>query len=285
VARSFASAQTYTVTAADGSTQAYTVTVKKLPAVTTSEIAHNLTFTIDIAGTSAKGGGEVTNQGYSTVTERGLCWSTTANPTISGTHAADGSGAGIFTNVSMTGLTARTTYHIRAYAINAQGTAYGSDTWFYSGHPIGYDTGDGYVFYNDGSTSGLLAAKTDQSTSYVWIAGGSTQSTLNGNTHTGIGEGSSNTWYIWNQASHTGSAAAVCNSYLTGGSGWFLPSRDELNLMYLKLKLNGIGGFADGDYWSSSEYDNAGAWYVNFSYGVSYTSKNFLKHVRAIRDF
>ena len=286
VARDFTSAQTYTVTAADSSTQAYTVTVNKLAAVTTTEIAYNLTFTVDIAGTSAKGGGEVTNQGSSAVTERGVCWGTSANPTISGSHAADGSGTGIFSNASMTGLTVCTTYHVRAYVTNSQGTVYGNEIAFYSGYAFGFDKSDGYVFYNNGSAGGLVAAKTDQSTSQVWIAGGSTQTTLNGNTHTGIWEGDNNTWYIWNQTDHTGSAAAVCNAYSVGGSGWFLPSRDELNLMFLKLKVNGIGGFADNYYWSSSEYNYGGAWTQYFYDGYqTHPVKDSTLYVRAIRAF
>jgi hypothetical protein len=79
--------------------------------------------------TTATAGGNVTTDGGFSVTARGTCWSTTANPTITGSHTTDGSGTGVFTS-SLTGLSANTTYHIRAYATNANGTVYGSDLTF-----------------------------------------------------------------------------------------------------------------------------------------------------------
>jgi len=82
-----------------------------------------------ITMTTATAGGNVTADGGSSVTARGTCWSTSANPTISGSHTTDGSGVGTFTS-ALTGLTANTTYHIRAYATNANGTVYGSDLTF-----------------------------------------------------------------------------------------------------------------------------------------------------------
>ena len=97
-------------------------TTEGLPVVTTSGIT-------EITATSAKGGGEVTDQGASNVTERGICWGTSHNPTISGTHANNGTGAGSYT-VSMTNLTPNATYYVRAYATNSQGTAYGAEVSF-----------------------------------------------------------------------------------------------------------------------------------------------------------
>ena len=93
-----------------------------LPTVITAEVT-------EIAENSAKGGGEVTDDGGAEVTERGICWSTNANPTLSDNHIAAGSGLGEFTAL-MDGLEANTTYHMRAYAINAKGTAYGLDREF-----------------------------------------------------------------------------------------------------------------------------------------------------------
>lgn len=93
------------------------------PTVTTSQVTN-------ITQTTATGGGNVTNGGNATVTARGVCWSTSHNPTVSGSYAAAGSGgAGSFT-VNMTGLTANTTYYVRAYATNSAGTAYGSEVSF-----------------------------------------------------------------------------------------------------------------------------------------------------------
>lgn len=93
-----------------------------LPTVTTSQVT-------DITQTTATGGGNVTNDGNGTVTERGICWSTSHNPTTSNTHASSGTGTGTYI-VSMSNLTANTTYYVRAYAINSAGTAYGSEVSF-----------------------------------------------------------------------------------------------------------------------------------------------------------
>jgi hypothetical protein len=97
-------------------------TLPVLPTVTTAAIT-------SIAGTSATGGGNVTNDGGSPVTARGICYSLTANPTISGSKTSDGTGSGVFVS-AMAKLNGLTTYHVRAYATNIVGTVYGSDIQF-----------------------------------------------------------------------------------------------------------------------------------------------------------
>lgn len=97
-------------------------TVVDLPTVTTAAVT-------DITKTSATSGGEVTYDGGGTVTARGLAWSTNANPTTSDNVIAGGSGTGAFVS-NLTGLTKYTTYHVRAYATNSAGTAYGEDLSF-----------------------------------------------------------------------------------------------------------------------------------------------------------
>lgn len=83
-----------------------------------------------IASTSATLRGNVTDSGSATVTERGVVYATTANPTTTtGTKVVIGSGIGSFSQ-NVTGLTASTTYHVRAYAINSVGTSYGGDSTF-----------------------------------------------------------------------------------------------------------------------------------------------------------
>ena len=83
----------------------------------------------NIISNSAILGGNVTSDGNVTVTERGICYDTSQNPTTSNTKVANGSGTGSFSG-AITGLTANTTYYIRAYAINSQGTAYGNEIVF-----------------------------------------------------------------------------------------------------------------------------------------------------------
>ena len=104
------------------------------------------------------------------------------------------------------------------------------------------DTGPagGLIFYDKGSYSDswryLEAAPSDQ-TSQAWIAGGATQTTLNGNTLTAIGTGQANSDFIIAQTDHTGSAAQVCLDYVDGiYSDWFLPSQDELAKIYINLR-------------------------------------------------
>jgi hypothetical protein len=82
-----------------------------------------------ITATTAASGGNVISNGGAAVTARGVCWSTSANPTTADSHTSDGNGTGTFTS-ALTGLTALTTYHVRAYAVNSQGTSYGIDMTF-----------------------------------------------------------------------------------------------------------------------------------------------------------
>lgn len=92
------------------------------PIVSTSNV-------LNITTNSAVSGGVVTSEGGSNVTARGVCWSTSQNPTINDSHTTDGSGMGPFIS-NITGLTGATTYYLRAYATNGAGTAYGSQASF-----------------------------------------------------------------------------------------------------------------------------------------------------------
>ena len=103
-----------------------------LPTVTTASVSNITTNAVTC-------GGNVTNSGGATVTARGVCWSTSQNPTVSNSHTTNGNGMGSFTS-SITGLTAGTTYYVRAYATNSAGTAYGNELYFttpgaYDGQP------------------------------------------------------------------------------------------------------------------------------------------------------
>ncbi len=78
-----------------------------------------------ITGTTAMSGGTISNDGGEAVTARGVCWSTTPNPTVSNSKTTDGTGIGTFSS-AITGLNTNTTYYIRAYATNSAGTSYGN---------------------------------------------------------------------------------------------------------------------------------------------------------------
>lgn len=90
-----------------------------------------------IAQTSAVGGGTITDDGRCAIRRRGICWSTAANPTVVNGHVDAGSGNGHFT-AAVTDLTSGLTYHVRAYAENCVGIAYGQEEVFstYSGVPV-----------------------------------------------------------------------------------------------------------------------------------------------------
>lgn len=91
----------------------------------------------DITNTTAKSGGNITFDGWATITSRGVCWSHKANPTTSDSKTVDGAGIGQFVS-SITGLTAGDTYHVRAYAANSAGTRYGEDLTFSTSGGSGY---------------------------------------------------------------------------------------------------------------------------------------------------
>lgn len=82
-----------------------------------------------VASTTATGNGSVDWDGASIITERGFCWSTSINPTTSDSKVIVAGATGTYSG-SMTSLLPSTTYHYRAYAINAIATSYGADTTF-----------------------------------------------------------------------------------------------------------------------------------------------------------
>lgn len=108
---------------ADGTTNGNDMTFTPGGAVVLTTAVTGITLT------GANSGGNVTSDGGLTITARGVCWSTTANPTIANSKTTDGSGLGSFVS-SITGLAANTTYHVRAYATNGSGTYYGNDISF-----------------------------------------------------------------------------------------------------------------------------------------------------------
>lgn len=93
-----------------------------LPVIVTTEVT-------EISHITAVSGGNITDDGGGSIIERGVCWSTSQNPTISDNKTENGSGTGIFTS-SVSGLAGMTTYYIKAYATNTTGTSYGNEISF-----------------------------------------------------------------------------------------------------------------------------------------------------------
>jgi hypothetical protein len=155
---------------------------------------------------------------------------------------------------------------------------------------IGVNYGGGIVAYilqsgDDGYSSsvqhGLIAATTDQSINIKW----SNTSTVTNAVRDGIGAGMYNTELIIENQGVGSYAAQLCANYQGADYGdWYLPSKYELNLLY--LQKTAVGGFASAYYWSSNEYSSTNAWIQHFLSGdQTNTGKSGLTYVRAIRAF
>ena len=152
---------------------------------------------------------------------------------------------------------------------------------------------NGYV---SGEVHGLIAAPEDQTTNAEaeWgIAGmaewGCYETKISGAEGTAIGTGAQNTLDILAGCSEDMIAAKLCANYEITIDGityddWFLPSRMELNLLYVNRET--VGDFAKSAYYSSSQDDNISAWYHNFIDGIQgKVLKNIKRSVRTIRSF
>lgn len=231
--------------------------------------------------------GNVVDDGGSFVVVRGFCYSLVPNPTISDLVVSSGVGMGLF-SVTLTNLPPSSSYYFRSFCIGVGGTVtYGSELSFISPSELtlgGNGPGGGLIFYLDGNGGGLEAAPFDQSIGMEWGCPGLLIPNCNGLM---IGQGVINTSSIVNNCIVQSIAAKACFNFSFGGySDWFLPSNDELLLMYDNLHLNGLGSFQNQDYWSSSQVDEQMVWGRGFYDGnYHYLVKSTLYPVRAIRSF
>ena len=154
-------------------------------------------------------------------------------------------------------------------------------------HYIGESYGGGIVFYvHDNGQHGLIAATADQSSGIQWYNG---SYTTTGATLNAVYAGKANTEIIISNQGAGSYAAQVCDDYSVTVNNeyyddWYLPSRYELNLMYLQKIA--IGGFASYYYWSSTEYLTNIAWMQSFSNSFHYERDKVTPYyVRAVRAF
>ncbi len=163
-----------------------------------------------------------------------------------------------------------------------------------NGKNVEYKIGDrgpagGWIFYDKGDTSGgwryLEAAPENQSDKTQWCNNCKFSHANSEN----IGKGAENTKLIIKNIGDGKYAAKLCADYRGGGKkDWFMPSYDELNLMYKNLHIQGLGNFVKEGYWSSTEYNTKEAWVQLFTDGSRLKMFKFEDSglcVRAIRAF
>ena len=203
-----------------------------LPGVTTSNVT-------SITLNSAVCGGNVTADGNLDVTARGVCWSTSPNPTITDNKTTDGTGRGNFTS-NITGLADGTTYYVRAYAINGKGTAYGEEKSFTTASLI-----NGHDWVDLGLPSGLKWATCNVGASqpheygnfYAW-----------GETTTKTSYSSSNSVTSGQQMSDISGNVAYDAARANWGSSWRMPTKAEMeelrdNCTWTWTTQNGVNGY------------------------------------------
>ena len=248
-----------------------------LPTITTSSPS-------SVGLDSVVSGGDISNDGGSSIVLRGVCYSTSPNPNMGNQRTEDGSGTGSF-NTVLRGLNPSTIYYARSYAKNSNGVVvYGNEVSFTtSSITIGSNYAGGIVFYVDGTGQhGLVCAPSDQG-SYVW---GCDQQFIGGISSL-IGFGLSNTNRINLLCSQNQIASRICADLnLNNYSDWYLPSFNEL--MEIFWTLQGTNGFSNNFYWSSTEDGQGYAKCMYFSHGFAGSTSNakfVSQRVRAIRSF
>ena len=129
---------------------------------------------------------------------------------------------------------------------------------------------------------GLISAPTDQSTGIMWWNG---TSSVTGATATAYGTGNANTNTIVASQGAGSYAAKLCSDLALGSySDWYLPSKDELFILYTNRVV--IGNFESSNYWCSSEVSTGTALLYSFSINLQGSGgKGFLANVRAVRSF
>ena len=214
----------------------FTTLEKLLPTVTTAEVT-------DITYTSAICGGEVTFDGNVEVIARGICWSTSQNPTIDDNKTTNGQGVGSFTS-QIPDLVPNTQYYVRAYATNEVGTAYGEEKSF---------TTNGYAYVYLGlsvkwATCNVGANKPeDYGNYYAW---GETSTKSNYSSSNSPTEGLSESelqsqGYIDSEGNLTPQYDAATANW---GGNWRMPTKEELNELITRCTWewttqNGVNGY------------------------------------------
>jgi hypothetical protein len=233
-----------------------------------------------ITGTATVTAGSTTTLSNATT---GGAWSSSATgvATVGSTGVVSGVAAGTATISYTVTNGCGSAVATRVVTVSAGSTTVGST---FGGGVIAYIYVAGDPGYVAGETHGLIAAPSDQSTGIQWE---NASFITTGATGTALGTGMSNTNAIVAAQGSGSYAAKLCaDLVLNGYSDWYLPSRGELQKLY--INRISIGGFntSTGYYWSSSETSDSSAWSIAFSNGnASNLSKISPGSVRAVRAF
>ena len=240
------------------------------PSVIVKDANNNPVSGVSVAFAVATGGGSVTG-GSATTNASGVA-------TVGGWTLGTTAGTNTLTATSGTLTNSPITFTATG-TVGAAPLAIGDN---YGGGIIAYILVSGDLGYVAGQTHGLIAAPSDQSTGIVWWNG---SYITTGAAGTATGTGAANTTAIVASQGAGSYAAKLCDDLvLNGYSDWYLPSKDELNKLYLNKRA--VGGFATYFYWCSSEDYAYYAWYQYFGVGSQYFDIKFnYFRVRAVRAF
>ena len=224
----------------------------------------------NITKTSATIAGKIPNS-FVNIEEYGICYSTSINPKITDQKIANNTTVPGAFSFDISNLSIGTKYFARAYVTIGNTTFYSPNMRFktlnpaigdaYLGGKLAYILQVGDPGYDPDVLHGLIAANTDNPAK-AWGCYGTAIAGANG---TAIGTGLQNTNDIVNLCASTTSAAYYCSQLTSNGySDWYLPSKDEMLLLY--NAGNQIGGFvANGWYITSSQYNSTKAWILDFA--------------------
>ncbi len=181
-----------------------------------------------------------------------------------------------------------TTYYARSVAWTNYGQVYGNIISFTTSSTptlvLGQKYAGGNIFYLDGTGQHGLTASTDNTSAVPWGCFGTLIGS--GAQNSAVGYGHSNSQAIINGCNDTYSAASICTMI---GSGyyydWYLPSVEELRLVFQNLIDENVPSFSTNEYWTSTEYDAGKAYFLDSSTGQKTGIKDAWKYVVGIRNF
>jgi len=265
----------------------------------------------DVTNSSAQVGGVITGNGGVSVTERGACFGTSSNPTISDNTTTSGSGTGTFECI-LTGLDHSTKYYYKAYAINSVGVGYGdqkslttlnqpwqcgetitdprdgqvyptvqigSQCWFQKN--MNYEIGNSWCYHNDPGNCTTYGRLYDWETALGVCPSGwhlpsdEELKILEGTVDTQYGVGDPE----WND---TGWRGFDAGKHMKSTSGWFSNENGDNSSGFTALpggvrgrngSFSGLTGSAS--FWLSSEYSPIFAWYRTLYYGTEFVHRSY----------